>query len=101
MLDRFGLVAESRPSTISCRPGALRTSTQYFINSVIATLGAVVLLLVVSSLAGFALACAALSLSPAPLRRDPLLADDPGAGRAGAVLHAHHGSRSWSTRISD
>lgn len=56
ILDRFGLVTQP---TLDNFVQAWNRShlSEYFLNSVITTVGAVTLLLVVSSLAGFALAC--------------------------------------------
>ena len=56
MFDRFGLV--QAPTAINFVQAWGRSHfDQYFFNSLIVTVGAVALLLVVSSLAGFALAC--------------------------------------------
>ena len=56
ILDRFGIVAD--PTFDNFVQAWQRSHLDaYFINSVIVTVGAVALLLVVSSLAGFALAC--------------------------------------------
>ncbi len=55
LLDRFGLA--TRPTLDNFAQAWTRSHLdQYFLNSVIATVGAVLLLMVVSSLAGFALA---------------------------------------------
>ncbi len=87
--DRFGLV--ENPTFDNFVQAWTRSHLdQYFLNSVIATLGAVLLLTVVSSLAGFALAAPALSLPAVPVRGNPVVPDDPGAGRAGA-LHEDDG----------
>jgi multiple sugar transport system permease protein len=56
LLDRFGLATQ--PTLDNFVQAWTRSHLdQYFLNSVIATAGAVILLMVVSSLAGFALAC--------------------------------------------
>ncbi|TIU61041.1 MAG: carbohydrate ABC transporter permease, partial [Mesorhizobium sp.] len=55
MLDRFGLATQ--PTLDNFVQAWTRAHLdEYFLNSVIATLGAVILLMVVSSMAGFALA---------------------------------------------
>lgn len=55
MLDRFGLA--TRPTLDNFEQAWTRAHlNEYFLNSVIATVGAVVLLMIVSSMAGFALA---------------------------------------------
>ncbi|TIT78571.1 MAG: carbohydrate ABC transporter permease, partial [Mesorhizobium sp.] len=55
MLDRFGLAVQ--PTLDNFVQAWTRAHLdEYFLNSVIATLGAVILLMVVSSMAGFALA---------------------------------------------
>ena len=56
ILDRFGLVAAARRCDNFVQAWTRSHLDEYFLNSVIVTVGAVLLLLVVSSLAGFALA---------------------------------------------